>query len=204
MTRMIHRAVIASMVAGLAMTSALGQGKTTAAAPSGAAIAEAIADSVVHRLDDITDLHWHKGEYNHIVNLDRMIVAEHPDHVEAYANAGWLLWSMNRDDEAVALYKQGIAANPRSYFLYDELGNYYYNSKKDWRTAIDYFEKAAACSDCAPQSLHMLAHSYERAGRLEKALATWKRAATRRDNPTAAAAARNLERVQKLIDQRSR
>lgn len=203
MRNLIRCAAVASAVAALTCTAALGQAKKTAASAGGAAVTDAIADDVANRLVVVTDMHWHKGEYNHIVNLSRMIVAEQPDNVEVYANAGWLLWSMKRDDEAVALYKQGAAANPRSYYMYDELGNYYYTRKKDWRSASVYFEKAAECKDCQPQTLHMLAHSYERAGRLEKALATWKRAATRKNNPAAGAAVRNMQRVQRLIDQRS-
>jgi len=119
---------------------------------------DAIAGAVFDNLVEVTDMHFHKGEYNHIVNLSRMIVGARPQNVEVYADAAWLLWSMNRDAEAVALNQQGAEANPHTYFMFDELGQYY-TRKRDWPHAVEYYEKAAACSDCPDMTVHGLAHA---------------------------------------------
>ena len=195
--------VVLAGLAGMAATPVLAQ--NAAAGPSKSVLsgekrADAINDAVLASLAEITDLHWHKGEYNHIINLDRMIIAGRPDHLDAYANAAWLLWSMNRDAEAVALYQQGLKANPKTAFMYDELGHYYYNRKKDYATAIRYYEKAVTFDDCPDFTYRMLAHSYERNKQLDKALAAWQRAVEK--FPESQPAKNNLNRVKQLVEQR--
>jgi tetratricopeptide (TPR) repeat protein len=162
--------------------------------------ADAINDAVLSNLAEITDMHWHKGEYNHIINLYRMVIAGRPDHLDAYANAGWMLWSMNRDAEAVALYEQGLKANPNTPYMYDELGYYYYNRKKDYARAIRYYEKAVTFDDCPDFSYRMLAHSYERNKQLDKALAAWQR--TVKKFPNNQPAKNNLNRIKRLVEER--
>jgi tetratricopeptide (TPR) repeat protein len=159
---------------------------------------EAILDETVAQLWKQTDEHWHEGEYVHIVNICKVVAAARPNMMEAYANAGWLLWSMDRDEEAVALYEQGLKANPDSYSMYDELGFYYYNRKKDYPRAIPYYEKAVAFKDCASFTLHMLAHAYERTKQMDKALKMWERAAAIPNNTPAKV---NLARVKRLMKQ---
>jgi tetratricopeptide (TPR) repeat protein len=159
---------------------------------------EAIIDEAVTRLWKQSDKHWHEGEYRHIVNIFRVITMARPDSMEAYTNAGWLLWSMNEDDEAVALYEQGLKANPDSYAMYDELGFYYFNRKRDYPRSISYYEKALTFKDCQPFALHMLAHAYEKTHQLDKALKTWERAAEMPDNAPARA---NLERIKRKMKQ---
>jgi len=177
-------------------------------AAEGPAKVEAMADALLDRLWVLTDMHWHKGEYNHNINISRMVIAGRPDLVDAYANCAWLLWSMDRDEEAIAMYKQGIRANPNTYYMYDELGNYYITRKRDWKQALPCYEKAVSFKDCPPFSWHMLARCYEKTGQMEKALETWKRAAAmpdREGDPARhlqANAKRHLERVQKLVAQK--
>lgn len=180
----------------------LGTTALAAPAPAGPADVNAIAGAVLDHMWVSTDRHWHKGEYNHIVNLSRMIVAGRPAQLDAYGNAGWLLWSMDRDAEAVDLYKQGARANPKSYFLFNELGFYYAQHKRDFAAGLPWYEKAAATPDCPAFVLHMLAHCYEKTGQLPKALAVWTRAAKDTGNPSRAAAIVNRNRVQRLVRDR--
>ena len=188
-------------VAAFVLTGAASSGvkADNQAAKAEAAQSSAIADAVINDLVKYADLHWHKGEYSHIVNLDKMIVAAQPDNVDTFANAGWLLWSMNRDAEAVALYEQGLKANPNSYYMYDELGYYYFNRKKDYAKAIHYYEQAATRPDVSPETLHLLAHSYERTGKLKLCLETWDRA-RKMPGQTNAAAKVNYERVKRKMN----
>jgi tetratricopeptide (TPR) repeat protein len=168
---------------------------------SGPDAVEAILQDIQDNMTVLTDMHWHKGEYNHIIHVDKMIIAADPGNVDAYSNAAWLLWSMDRDDEAVAMYEMGIKNNVASAYMYDELGFYYVLRKRDHRRALPYYEKAAAMKDCKPFTLHMLANCYEKVGQLEKALATWKRAASIADNPALPKAKDELERLKRLVEQ---
>lgn len=182
---------------------ALGQKTGAPPALSGEARAEAMTQQIVNQLRIAQDRHWHKGEYCHIVNLARIIAASDPHDLENYSQAGWLLWSMDRDADAVAMYKQGIAANPHTYYMYDELGWYYYNRKKDAANAVVYLQKAVEQPDCRAQAFHTLAHAYEKLGNLQKARDTWARAVALADNPTRPAARVNLERVTRLLKQKT-
>ena len=142
---------------------------------------------------------WHKGEYNHIINLYRMVVAAHPQDIDAYENAGWLLWSMNRDDEALAFYQQGLRANPNKADMYEDIGQLYANRKKDYQTGIRYLEKAYALPGGNPMRGHALAHAYEHAGRNADALKVWTRLAR---NPNDGAARHNLARLKRKMNER--
>ena len=168
--------------------------------PSSEARVELMLDELVSKLIVATDRHWHKGDYNHNINLSKMVLAARPDFVDFYANSGWLLWSMNRDAEAVALYEKGIKANPNTYYMYDELAQYYFMRKKDYPTAAKYYEKAVQFKDVTAQSWNALALCYERTGQLEKALKTWEKAATFKNN---IAAQPNLKRVRAKMEQRT-
>jgi tetratricopeptide (TPR) repeat protein len=165
-------------------------------------VVEAIVGDCLTQLYVVSDRHWHKGEYRHLVNINKMVIAGRPTFIEPYVNAGWLLWSMDRDAEAVALYDAGIAANPNSYALYYEKGFYLVTRKKDWKAGLPLLEKAASMPDCAKIVLHTLAHAYERSGRLDKALETWNRAASDPANPGRAAAAVNRDRVRRLLEEK--
>jgi tetratricopeptide (TPR) repeat protein len=165
---------------------------------SGPANVEAIINDAVARLWKQTDKHWHEGEYRHIVNLARVIVHARPDMMDAYLTGGWLLWSMDEDDQAVELYELGLKANPESYVIYDELGFYYFNRKKDYTRAIPYYEKAVTFKECQPFTIHMLAHSYERTKQTDKALKAWERAAAIPENQIGKM---NLERFKRKMNQ---
>jgi tetratricopeptide (TPR) repeat protein len=164
---------IATAVAALAIGTL---GPTAAAAPTTNS-ADAIVDGIMDRLVDNVDLHWHEGEYNHIVNLYRVVTGVQTYRMDGYANAAWLLWSMDRDEDAVDLLQTGLKANPNTYYMYDEIANYYRIRKKDFVKAAIYFEKACRYKDRKPATLHGLAVAYEKTNRLEKALAIWKQAA---------------------------
>src|SRR5438132_626488 len=91
----------------------------------GSTRAEAIADDVMNRLWDQIDPHWHKGEFMHIVNLNTMAMAARPHKVEAYTNQAWLYWGMKRESDALAVYDDAMRKNPRSFFLIDDVAQYW-------------------------------------------------------------------------------
>lgn len=164
------------------------------------AVSDAVAGEVVHQLNRISDMHWHRGEYAHLVNVNRMVIAAHPQQVDAYIDAGWILWSMDRDSEAEALYDQGIAANPNTYALYNEMGFYLLTRRKDPKRGLEMLEKAIEQPDCPKIVIHTLAHAYERVGQLRKSLDLWNRAADDPTNPGRAAARVNRNRVRRLVE----
>ncbi len=88
------------------------------------------------------DVRWHAGEWDECVRLTREIVLLDPHHVEAWTSGAWVLWNMDRDEEAVAMYKQGLAANPGDPDLYFDFG-FYYRYRKQYDKAIEMFRQVA-------------------------------------------------------------
>ncbi|MCS6776748.1 MAG: tetratricopeptide repeat protein [Chloroherpetonaceae bacterium] len=168
-------------------------------------MAQAIIDDVLTRLWEQADRHFHEGEYNHTININRVILQGDPHNLAAYENSAYLLWSTDRAEEAVALLKQGIKANPKHYGLYDELGWYYYNNLKQPEKAIPYYEQAIKYN---PPffTWHNLARCYEKTGQWEKAVKTWEVAvqfpAPTPGAPTNAPAENALRRARAELEKR--
>lgn len=139
-------------------------------------LAEAIVRNALSRLWEQADAHFHLGEFNHTINLNRVIVQGQPQKLEAYENAAFLLWSTDRVNDGIAFLEQGLKANPKHYGMYDELGWYYYNNLKQPAKAIPYYENAVKYK--APFfTWHNLARCYERVDQWDKAVKTWEMAA---------------------------
>src|SRR5579871_3202274 len=143
-------------------------------------MADAVLGDALNKMWDQADEHYHQGEYNHIINLCNLIVQGDPHNVEAYADSAYLLWSTDRSDQAVAVLKRGIAANPNTYYMYDELGTHYLVNLKDPKDAQPYLEKAVQFPSPFT-TWHNLAFCYEKTGQWEKAVKAWEKAATYED-----------------------
>ncbi len=138
--------------------------------------ADAIIAASLGDLFDQTDEHFHHGEYNHIVALNRIVAQGDPHNVESFANSAWLLWSSDRNDEAIAMLKQGIKANPNTYYMYDELGSHYLIRLHDPVSAAPLYEKAVTFL-CPYTTWHNLAHCYEKTKQWDKVVTAWEGAA---------------------------
>ncbi len=153
-----------------------GKTKVTLYPASAQETADAIVADSLGRLFDQTDEHFHQGEYNHVVALDRIVAQGDPHNVETYANSAWLLWSTDRNDEAIATLKQGIKANPDTYYMYDELGSHYLMRLHDPVSAAPLYEKAVTFP-CPYTTWHNLAHCYEKTKQWDKVVTAWEGAA---------------------------
>ncbi len=139
-------------------------------------IADAILTEAVEQLSEQADDHYDRGEYNHSINLLRVVVQGNPRKVDAFADAAYLLWSTGQNEPGISVLKQGLAANPDNYYMYDELGGFYYYRLKDYPNAVTYYEKAIKFN-CPFFTWSALAHSYEKMDRWDKAVKAWEQAA---------------------------
>jgi tetratricopeptide (TPR) repeat protein len=133
---------------------------------------DAIFDGVVDRWIVQMDEWWHDGQHERLINMTYFAIVLDPHNVSLYENAGWLLWSSDRDSEAVALYERGLRNNPNSYDMYYELGQYYFIRKKDYAKAKQYLEQAIQFP-CEWFVWNTLGHTYARLGEREKGIQTW-------------------------------
>jgi len=172
--------------------------RASRAAPAAKAPAQvdAILDNVVDRLWDRADWYWHEGRYEERVAIDRLIIRMEPRFIEPYGTAGWLLESLGRDQEALDLYRQAVAAAPNRWETHQDLGMYYYQHK-EYAAAAEEFQRGTQQTAAPVYVWKMLAHAYERSGALEKAVAAWEAAA--RVAPDDPAIAVNLNRVRSRL-----
>jgi len=140
------------------------------------AAADATAADALSRIYDIANNRfWDHGEYNHVVNLNQVVMEGDPGNLDTYCNNAWLLWSTDRKEMALVALKKGLAANPKTYYMYDEIANYYRIDLHDYPSALPYFEQATKFA-CPSMTWHGLALCYEKAGKWEKAVNAWSNA----------------------------
>ncbi len=121
--------------------------------------------------------YFHSGEHEKIFPLIRVITWLDPHFMEAYSSGAWQLawnsmdWRLIPSAEQFLL--EGIQNNPEKYELYADMGWLYYDKVRDYEKAIEWYKKATALP-CPPAIKRMLAHSYERAGKVDEAIKVWK------------------------------
>ena len=136
-------------------------------------LADAILANALGDMYDLADEFYHDGEWNHSINMFRVVENGDPHNVETYCNVAFLLWSSDRNDQAIEQLKLGLTNNNDSYYMYDELGSHYWLRLKNPTAALPYYEKAVKYT--APWSTyHNLAFVYQKLNRWQEAVDTWK------------------------------
>lgn len=124
------------------------------------------------------DKYYHDGNYPEMMYHCLQIVKLDPKDVETWSSIGYYYWSMGVDDskrrdefnsKALKYLTDGIKANSESYYLYDEVGKFYFNKSKDYVSAIEYFELAITKKDCTNIPFHILSKCYLAVNQPEKA-----------------------------------
>jgi tetratricopeptide (TPR) repeat protein len=197
---MMRTMMVVLLLLAVAGAALAGEPEGEALQPIAAAEAEQRTAEARDFLTDLlwegTEEHWHEGRWSECIRLCRQIVQVDPHFVEAWTGAAWMLWNMDRDDDAIEIYRDGIAANPESYEIPHEFGMYYWQRHK-WEQAAEQFRKSVELG--APQALQrMLPNALERAGYTEEALAEWQALLKRfPDDPIAKQRVERLEREAK-------
>lgn len=147
-----------------------------------------------------TEQYWHKGDWDSCIRLCRQIVELDPQFVEAYTSAAWMLWNLERDEEAIEVFEAAIEDNPDRYEPYHEFGMYYWQ-RHQWAKAAEQFRSAVEAE--APRALqHMLPHALERMGELEEAVAEWR--AIQKRFPDDPIPERHIDRLEQEIENHNR
>lgn len=140
------------------------------------------------------DEFFHRGDYDNIIPLVRLVTWLDPHNIDIYTTGAWHM-DYNFTDEAqrsdkrniplsIALLEDGIAKNPDRWDLYFELGWVHYNRKlEDYSTSLEYIKQACEHDGYdsntgkripRPEFVdRMLAHAYEYAGDYDNAIKYW-------------------------------
>ncbi len=158
-----------------------------------------------------SDEAFHAGDYERAVGLHKAIVALDPTDTESFSVAAWLLWSLEKKDEALAHIERGLKANPTSWEMWDAAGQHYdlqkratpalsAQAKDAFVNAVKFMPKDADKGE-AQMLRRRLAHAAEKAGDTDLSLATWRDLV--RDYPDDVVNKNNQERVEKLAGTRT-
>jgi pentatricopeptide repeat protein len=168
--------------------------------------ADGILSSVVDHLWSQTDDYFHDGDFPRIVALMRIIVSIDPHFVDAFNTGAWIMWSMGDDNDATAFYQQDVQSNPLDSDAYYDYGFFLYNHLHNFPGAVAVFTADIANADAGILDYRMLAHSYEKEGRWDRALEVWRRIKARwphgapTDPSKGAIDDRNMLRAAKHLD----
>lgn len=132
------------------------------------------------------DSFFHSGNYDAILPLIRMITWLDPNFLDVYATGGWhLMYNFTDTDQrsdrrylpaGMALLREGIANNPTVFDMYKEAGWNSFDKVKDFDAAIQYYSEGLKQKNAdVTQVGHALAHSLERAGRIDEAIEQWEK-----------------------------
>jgi len=150
-----------------------------------------VADELAIR----ADYHWHRGEFADVAFCQRQIVDLDPSDVMTWSTLGWIEWAcLNNEVAAERTLREGIAANPHRYELYDELGTYLYRRKRYAESAAS-LAKAVSFKNAHPVTWNQYGHSLEKMGRIDRAAEVWRE--MRRKFPDNPSSQVNLDRLKR-------
>jgi tetratricopeptide (TPR) repeat protein len=186
---MIMKMAIA-ILASLMMFAPSGSVKAESAT-TGQTQVDGIFDKMIDQLWAQTDVAWHRGDYPGVVALNRIIVGIDPHFVQAYGNGVYVMESMGLISDAEAFGQQSVRNNPNQSQSYSDLGMCYFSFAHDYPAAEVTFRQAVTlCPDVSILEWKMLAHSIEKEGLIDDAVATWQE--IKRRYPNGLAVDRNL------------
>ena len=142
--------------------------------------------------EEAADSAFHTGEWEQAVAALDGVIELHPQGLDAYANAAWLLWSSGKDDRAMDYYHRMIAANPKDPEGYFIVGQMFFFRRK-YPEALPWLQQAEALGLHSPNR-HLLGHELAALGRTDDAIAFWQRLL--KDDPHDAVARRELDKLQ--------
>jgi tetratricopeptide (TPR) repeat protein len=156
------------------------------------AAVQQILENIVTSIWTHADYYWHEGRYEDHVAICRFMMRADPGFPESYSAGGWLLENLGRNDEALAVYREGARRLPNDWRPLHDLGYFYFKQQR-YPEAIETLQKATTLQ---PPTFvwHVLAHSYEKSGDIARSVETWRRCLEL--HPNDGAAGHNLRRLE--------
>jgi tetratricopeptide (TPR) repeat protein len=130
-----------------------------------------------------TDDYFHRGEYQPILNLVRLITTIDPHQIDVYTTGAWHMAYNFMDKRLIRtgleFLEGGVKNNPTIYDLYFELGYTNVDKTRDFEKAIYWYKEASTKGTTDGKKLppvftwSQLAHAYEKAGNIDAAIQQW-------------------------------
>jgi hypothetical protein len=130
-----------------------------------------------------TDDYFHRGEYEPILRLVKLITTIDPHQIDVYTTGAWHMAYNFMDKRLIQtgleFLEDGVKNNPNIYDLYFESGYTNMDKTRDFPRAIHWYSEASrrGTTDGKPLppmfTWFQLAHAHERAGDIDGAIAQW-------------------------------
>ncbi len=155
---------------------------------------DAIWEAANDRMSSQIDIWFKDGEFPMAIQLLRVQADLKPADYDIATNLGWMFENIEEWDLAVETYAAYRKGNPKDPDAALPEAEYWFRKKK-YEPVLPLLE---SISDKAhPNAFRVLAHSYERLGKLKESQGIWKRYI--RLAASDLTAKRNLERVEKKL-----
>jgi hypothetical protein len=130
-----------------------------------------------------TDDYFHRGEYEPILRLVRLITTIDPHQIDVYTTGAWHMAYNFMDKRliktGIEFLEDGVKNNPTIYDLYFECGYTNVDKTRDFPRAIYWYKEASTKGTTDGRKLppiftwFQLAHAHEKAGDIDGAIKQW-------------------------------
>ncbi|MDX2085182.1 MAG: tetratricopeptide repeat protein [Candidatus Melainabacteria bacterium] len=117
----------------------------------------------------LVDLYTEQGNLDAALAIYRQILQLQPQNADAWNYYGYLLWQMDRGQEAQLAYEKAIALDVDNVIAYNNLGVIYLDDRDDPALALELFEKALSRKSDYTMACFNLARSLESLGKTREA-----------------------------------
>jgi predicted Zn-dependent protease len=149
------------------------------------------------RIDQQIDIWFEEGDFPAAIAMLRVKTEASPKDYDALTNLGWMLENVEEWDSAEAVYVRFHRENPQEPDGALPLAEYYFR-RRNYPPIPGLLEsKVKMARKPHPNVFRILAHAYERTGKLQESQRTWKDYIALAPNDGAAKV--NLQRVEKKI-----
>lgn len=137
------------------------------------------------------DVWFKEGDYPRLIQLLRFRIEVYPNDYDLATDLGWMLESVERKTDALEVYRRYAKLNPNDPDAPFPEANHYFKLKQ--------YDKVPPLIEPSldkrphPNSYRILAHSYERSGKLKDSKRVWELYLSR--HPDDETAKNNLKRV---------
>src|SRR5438034_675320 len=130
-----------------------------------------------------TDDYFHRGEYEPILRLVRLITTIDPHQIDVYTTGAWHMAYNFMDKRLIRtgleFLEDGVKNNPTIYDLYFESGYTNMDKTRDFPKAIYWYQQASTKGTTDGKTMppkftwFQLAHAYEASGDVDTAIQQW-------------------------------
>lgn len=117
----------------------------------------------------MADIHAEQGNLEAAVTVYKTLLSHNPDDPECLTYVGYLLWQLDRNDEAIQAYRKAVDNDPDNAIAYNNMGVIYLDEQDKPDEALALFRQAFAIKPDYTLACFNIGRAEERLGRTSDA-----------------------------------